>query len=139
MSATSNWKNTERMWPKMLGKFGVEAKRISRAGNFAESIHDTIVYKFPELKCDTKFSIKPWKQSNMLEIVRTKYCQDKNQIPLLYCRQFKDRGGKVVIDDDFAAMLIAHWLQVLPKEELWDIYTGKKKPAADDSLGESDE
>ncbi len=131
MSATSNWKNTERMWPKMLAKFGVSASRISRAGNFAESIHDVTVDSFPELRSDCKFSVQAWRQNNMLEIVRDKYCKEPNQIPLLYCRQFKDRGGKVVIDDDFAAMLIAFWLNKGTKEDLWDIYTGKKKPTKD--------
>ena len=128
MSATGNWKNTERMWPKCLAKFGVEAERISRSGNYSESIHDCRVMGFPELKSDTKFSVKPWRQNNMLEVVREKYCKLKTEIPLLYCRQIKDRGGKVVIDDTFAAMLLAFWLGKGTKEDLWDIYLGKKPP-----------
>lgn len=124
--ATNNWKRNESMWANVLAKFGVEAKRISRAGNFSESIHDVVVNGFPELKSDAKFSIKPWRQNNMLEVVRDKYCKLPNEIPLLYCRQYKDRGGKVVIDDDFAAMLIAFWMGKGTKEELWNIYMGKK-------------
>jgi hypothetical protein len=60
---------------------------------------------FMSLKIDAKFSAsKPWRQNNMLEVVRDKYCPEKSDIPVLYCRQYKDRGGKLVIDDDSDAM-----------------------------------
>ena len=128
MSKTTNWKNNELAWPKKLAKYGVQAKRISRAGNYSESVHDTDIPSFPELKSDCKFSNQPWRQNNMLEIVRDKYCPNREDIPLLFCRQYKDRKGKVVIDDEFAAMLIAYWMGVAPKEELWEIYKGERKP-----------
>lgn len=127
MSSTGNWKNNERAWSKVLKKYNVESTRISRAGNYSESVHDNDVPEFPQLKSDCKFSTKPWRQNNMLEIVRDKYCPNKDDIPLLFCRQIKDRGGKVVVDDEFAAMLISFWLGKGTKEELWDIYLGKKK------------
>jgi hypothetical protein len=50
MSATNNWKNNEKYFPKCLAKYGVDAERISRAGNYAESIHDMRVHGFHELK-----------------------------------------------------------------------------------------
>lgn len=129
---TARWKNTEKMFPKLLGKFGISAERISRAGNYAVSTYDCIINSFPELKSDCKFSIQGFKTSRMLEVVREKYCTLPNDIPVLFCRGYKERGGKVTIDATFFAMLLAFWMGKGTKESLWDIYTKKSSKEADD-------
>jgi hypothetical protein len=123
MSATSNWKNNERIWPKILAKYFIKAERISRAGNYCESIHDTKIHDFEEVKSDCKFSTKGFKTSRLLDVVREKYCPTKFDIPLLFCRAYKERGGKVTVDAEFMAMLMAFWLGKADKATLWSIFT----------------
>jgi len=107
---TSRWKNAERQLANILSEYGIPAERISRAGNYSESTYDVRVLGFPELKCDSKYSIKGFLTSRLLEVVREKYCKNKGDIPIIFCKGYKERRGKIVIDVDFFAELLKCWI-----------------------------
>jgi len=121
----SRWKNAEKGIVTLLAKFGVTAERISRGSDFGKSIDDVRVYGAPELKVDSKYSVNNWKTSRLLEEVREKYCINSIEVPILFCKGYKEQGYKVTIDGDYFAMLLAHWLGKGTKEELEKIFYGR--------------
>lgn len=122
-AATARWKNNEKAWADLLCKYKLNAKRISRAGNFAQSIDDVSIEELPWTSNDTKYSIQGWKQNRLLDETEAKYCKEKGDTAILITKGYKERGQCATIDAEFLAMLLAFYAGVGTKEELWAIYT----------------
>lgn len=128
MSAkTARWKNAERQLADIFIKYNIDAERISRAGNYSESTHDINVKDMPELKPDSKYSQAGFKTSRLLEVIRDKYCKEKGEIPLLFCKGYRERSGKITMDAEFISMLLSFWLDKGTKEQLMKIYLKEDK------------
>lgn len=124
---TQRWKSAERLGAKLFSKYKLESERISRSGNFGESTYDIKVKDHPELKVDSKYSQAGFRTNRMLDIVQSKYCSEKTDIPVLLTKGYKEIGMKATVDAEYLAMLLSFWLGYGSKEELEDIYFGKKK------------
>lgn len=124
MSKTARWKNAERQLADIYQKFKIDAERISRAGNYSESTYDVRINGAPELKSDSKYSQAGFKTSRLLEVIREKYCPNKQDVPILFCKGYREHGGKITVDAEFFSMLLAFWLGKGTKEELLDIFNG---------------
>lgn len=134
MSAkTERWKNAERRAVKVLQKYKIPAERImDRSGNFAISTYDARINGLHEAKIDIKYSIKNFKTSTMLDIVRDKYCEFPNDFPVMMCVGYKENNFKTTIDADIFAMLLSFWMGCSTKEELWSIFTSKSSKDTSD-------
>ncbi len=111
MSAKSDrWKRAEKQLAEILKKHGINAERISRGSNYSVSTYDIDVKDCPELKCDSKYSLAGFKTSTLLEIIREKYCKNPEDKPVLFCKGYKEIGGKITIDVDFFAELLKCWI-----------------------------
>lgn len=137
-AATSRWKNCERLLAKTLEKYGIGAKRITRAGNYSESTWDVTVFGFPELKLDSKYSLQGFRTSRMLETVRRKYCPAKTDIPVLFCKGYKEISGKVTIDAEFFAILLSFWMGKDTKENLLAKFNKRRVPKLDQQTEDED-
>lgn len=107
---TQRWKNAEKGAAELLQKYGINAERISRGSNYAISDYDVRINGFPEIKTDSKYSAGGFRTSRLLEIVRDKYCKEKNDIPVLFCKGYREHGFKVTIDGEFFAELLKLWI-----------------------------
>jgi hypothetical protein len=122
-AATSRWQNNERGWAKVLCKYGLNAKRITRAGNYAQSIDDVSIEELPWTSNDAKYSIKGWVGNRLLSEIEYKYCKEKGDTAILITKGYKERGAMASVDAEFLAMLLAFYAGVGTKESLWAIYT----------------
>lgn len=131
MSKTSRWKGAEYYFAKLYQKFNIPAKRKSRSGNFSESTWDVDIETLPGefvLVSDSKYrSAQPWRHHGTFQEIQAKYCPDKNYIPIMLTKNYEEDGGYITIKDKFFAMLLAYWLGTASKQELLEIYFGKKK------------
>lgn len=125
-AATQRWKSNEKIWAKILGRYGVTASRISRAGNFGLSTFDVLIEDLPELKSDTKYSIKGWKENRLLAETADAYCE-KSDTAILLTKGYQETGQCATVNAEFLAFLIALWLETQPKEELLKIYHKEAK------------
>ena len=130
-AATARWKNCERAIAKLLGKYGVPAERVSRASNYHVSDYDVKILDDPSAKIDGKYSLKGFATSRLLDIVKEKYCTLKEDVPMLFCKGYKERGFKTTVEGEYFVMLLAFWQGRGTKEELLTIYN-KEAPAAGD-------
>jgi len=89
-AATASWKNAERQWAETLRKYALNAKRITRAGNFSESTWDVSCDTLPWLKSDTKYSIHGWKENRLLSETEYKYCKEKEDTAILITKGYKE-------------------------------------------------
>ena len=108
-NTTTNWKNAERAWSIILNKYGFTSKRKTRAGNYSESTFDVDIPEAPELKSDSKYSIKGFKTNRLYEVVKAKYCKDKGDEAILLTKGYKETGLKATVDAEFLAKLLAYW------------------------------
>jgi len=126
MSKSGNWKNSERQWAVTLQEFGVEATRISRAGNYAVSTYDVSIPSAEWLKSDSKYSEKAWKSNRLLNETEFKYCKYPGDTAVLITKSYKERGQCATVDSRFMAMLIAYW-EGGDRKELWNKYVNPRK------------
>lgn len=125
--STISWKNNERQWAKDLQTFGVEAERISRAGNYSVSIHDIDIKAAPWIKSDAKYSEKNFKVNRLFNETEFKYCKEKEDTVVLLTKGYKERGQCATVDSRFLAMLLSFYLGCGTKEDLWKIYLKEVK------------
>ena len=122
MSKTDNWKNSERHWARTLQKYKVPAKRISRGSNYSISTYDVEVENHPEIISDSKYSqSRPFRISGLLREIKNKYCKNKNDLALLYTRNYKEHGGLISMDEVWAAKLISVYFCFATREEVENI------------------
>ncbi len=127
-AATQRWKNLEKKWEKMLCRFKVPAKRRTRGNDWAESTDDVEIIGHPTLRSDTKYSTAGFKVNRLHAVMEEKYCPEDDYFAILLTAGYKERGMKAMVEGEFMAMLISHWLGYGTKEELMDIYlNGPKK------------
>lgn len=123
-AATQRWKNNEKQWSETLQKYGLQATRISRAGNFSESIHDVDIPELPWAKSDTKYSVNGFKESRLRDETEFKYCKERGDTAILITKGYKERGQGANVDAEFLAMLLAYWAgEGKNRDILWAIYT----------------
>lgn len=119
MSKESNrWKGAERQVSDIYNKYKVPATRITRAGNYAISTYDVEIEGHPEIKSDSKYSIRGFKTNRMLDVVEAKYCKEEGDIPVLFTKGYKERGMKATCDAELFAKMLSYWLGLATKEEL---------------------
>lgn len=126
---TSRWKNNERQTAEIFNEFLIPAERINRSGNYSESTYDVSLKEHPRFKLDSKYSVSGFKTSRMLDVVADKYCKEKEDIPILLTKGFRETGQKATVDARFLAMLLSHWLGYAQPAELEKIYYKEKKDA----------
>lgn len=135
-NAANRWKSAEKAVAKLLQKYNIPAERISRSGNYSVSDFDVRINGYPEAKIDSKYSVKSFHTTTLLNIVREKYCEFDRDIPMLFCKGYQERGFKVTADGDYFAMLLAFWLGKGTKEELWAIFTKQSSTKEEDGSEE---
>ena len=97
MKRTSTWKQLERDSAKELG-----GERVSRGADFGVEDVDVTIEDFPSFKVDTK-RYKKFSVYSLYESVKSKYCKDKNDEPILILRQHGKHTKLAVIDLDLLA------------------------------------
>jgi hypothetical protein len=100
MSRSQAWKNAERQLATILG-----GQRVLRGADFSESDVDVVVADMPFLKFDSKYRARHSHHS-LLEEIRTKYCKQTYDIPVLFTKARRQQGGCITIDADFFAFLL---------------------------------
>lgn len=128
MARSQSWKDLEKKWSEILCKYGLTAHRVSRAGNYQVSDYDVKVAEMPELISDCKYSIHSFKTNRLLDEVEDKYKKAKGDTAILVTKGYKEHGQDASCDSEFMAMLLAYWVGVGSKEDLWATYS-KTKPA----------
>lgn len=120
MARSNAWKDLERWIAELLKQFGLDAYRKTRGQDWGKSDFDAEIKDHPQFKFDCKYSIKRWKTSSMLETVREKYCKEKlkvtpdeiiGDVPILICKNYRERGAKITVDADVFVMLLAYYLR----------------------------
>lgn len=132
MSKTQNWKNAEYYFRDVYRKYNIPAERKSRAGNWGEKDFEVHIDNHPEIVSDSKYSeARPFRHHGLLEEEEGKYCKDekgkwkKGFHAVLLTKNYKERGARISVEDEFFAMLLSHWLGYGTKEELQAIYEGR--------------
>lgn len=118
MSNTDNWKRNEKQIPELLKKWGIEAFRKTRGSDFSKSDFDAEVVGEPWLKLDGKYSVKGFSSSRTLSETEFKYCKEKGDFAVLFCKAYKEIGQRIVIDDDLFGGLLAVFLKKMTPEEV---------------------
>lgn len=94
------WKDLERLVAAELN--GV---RVMRGADFSKSDVDVKVADFESLRIDAKYRQR-WAHHKFLDEVRTKYCSDTDDIPILITKAAKQRGAVVCLSlSDFGILL----------------------------------
>lgn len=126
MSKVDNWKRLEKEFPLLLQKYGIPAyRREQRQANYAISIDDVGITGHDYIKIDTKYQKAGWSVNTLLNTLKKKYCKTPDDFGVIVTKGGSERGQKVVIQDDFFAILLSYWLGYKTKEELLEIYHGK--------------
>jgi hypothetical protein len=94
------WKNLERQVAKALG-----GKRVLRGANFAIEDVDVKLDDIPYLRIDAKYR-KKHAHHTLFEEVKTKYCQESGQIPVLVTKHHNQDGACVTVDLEFFSILL---------------------------------
>jgi hypothetical protein len=94
------WKNLERQVAKALG-----GKRVLRGANFSVEDVDVKLEDIPFIRIDAKYRKKHAHHTLMAEI-KTKYCQEDGQIPVLVTKHHNQDGAYVTVDLEFFAILL---------------------------------
>lgn len=115
---TVRWKSAEKKVAEIYTKYKIPASRITRAGNYAISTYDVEIEGHPEIKSDSKYSVRGFKTNRMLDVVEAKYCKEKGDIPVLFTKGYKETGMKATCDAELFAKLLSYWLGLATKEEL---------------------
>lgn len=128
MSKVTNWKNNEKALTELANYFKIRAERINRSGNYAVSTYDCDFLNIPEMKPDAKYSIKGFKTSRMLNEVQSKYCKKEGDIPLLFCRGYRESkwDAKITLPAPYALALISYWNGLSTKLELEELLKDAK-------------
>lgn len=119
MPTTQASKNAEKQWARVLTEFKVTCERILRMGDYSQRTFDVKIFgPCDNIKSDAKYTKQHWRQNGMLDVVADKYCKTKADQPLGFFKHWKERGGKVLLNDRFAAALISYWGGYATKAEL---------------------
>jgi hypothetical protein len=117
--SSQTWKNNERQVAKTLNDWGIAATRkMGRMTNYSISDFDVEVEEAPWLKPDAKYSIKGFRTNRILDETTHKYCKEKGDFAVLFCKGFKELGQKAVMDSELFAGLLSYWLGKKTKEEV---------------------
>lgn len=119
------WKASESQWPKTLKEFKVGAVRISRAGDYSQSIDDVRILGADWLKNDCKYRKSGFLSSTLLKDTEDLYCKEPGDTQIVITKGYRQVGQDCVVHDRFMAMLLSYWLGCATKEELWEIYLKK--------------
>lgn len=125
--STGNWKSAEAQLANVLQEFNIPAfRKTTRSGNWGVSDDDVGIEGADWLKNDSKYSkASPFKNHRLLSVIEEKYCKSKDDVPVLYTKNYKEHFGCITVKVKFFAMLLSYWLGHGTKEELWAIYTKK--------------
>lgn len=128
MSLTDNWKNAEYYFRNLYLKYKIPARRDTRMGNYSVSDFEIKIDEQPHIKSDAKYSqARPYRHHGKLAEIEFKYCKDNpDAFGVLLTKNYKEHGACITVRDEIFAMLLSHWLGYGTKEELWEIYKGKK-------------
>jgi hypothetical protein len=134
----TNWKGAENQLARILREFGIPAERKqTRNFNWAVSDFDVGVDGHDNLKFDSKYSkVRPFRHHGLLYTIKQKYCKGKEDIPILFTKNYKEHFGNISVEVKFFAMLLAYWLGVADKDTLWNIFTGATKPFSNEDAKE---
>lgn len=111
--------NLEKQWEKILKKYGIPAyRKQERRLNFSISVDDVGILGYPSIKSDCKYRASGFAANTLLDEVESKYCKTPEDFAILICKGKNERGQKVVIDSEVAAMLLSYWLGFNTKEDL---------------------
>jgi len=117
-AATSRWKNNEKQIPDLFAKWGIEAYRKTRGADFSKSDTDAEIIGEEWLKLDGKYSVAGFATSRILSETEAKYCKEKGDFAVLFCKAYKEVGQRIVIDDDLFAGLLSYFMGRKTKEEV---------------------
>ncbi len=128
MSKTTNWKNAEHYFANVYKKYKMPAFRDTRAGDYSKVDYEIKITGHPEIASDSKYSqARPFRHHGLVQEIEFKYCKDNpDAFGVLLTKNYKEHGACITVRDEIFAMLLSHWLGYGTKEELWEIYKGKK-------------
>jgi len=121
MSATTNWKNTEKAAADILLEYKIPAKRHTRAGNFSESTWDVDIEPNPYIdpRVDAKFTkANPFRELNLLKGVKKKYCSEPKHIPIVFLHNYKDKFNGFLLEEKHLAGLLSYFMGYCSREEI---------------------
>lgn len=123
-----NWKQAEKLLADVLCQFKIPAYRKNRANNYAISDTDVGIEGHDEFKLDSKYSkAAPFRHHGKIEIIKSKYCKTKEDIAILFTKNYREQYGYITIDVRFFAALLSYWLGAADKETLTRIYNKEDK------------
>ena len=106
------WKQLEKWWSTALQKAGLPAERISRAGNWSESTYDVKIMGHPEYISDCKYSKAGFKVNRLHRETTEKYAKKGDKV-IVVTRGYNEKP-KAMVDAEFMAKLLAHWINNPP-------------------------
>jgi len=119
---SARWKGAEKQGSNMANEFLIPAERINRSNDYSISDYDIRFLEHPRFKLDNKYSQAGFKTSRMLDVVEAKYCKEKEDIPILLTKGYKEVGMKATVDARLLFMLLSYWLGYSDKQTLENIY-----------------
>lgn len=115
----SNWQNAERKLAEILREYKIPAKRVTRGGDWGKSDTDIHIEGFPEYQIDQKYTkAQNFRHHGKLKEIRAKYCKNKEDVPILATRNYKEHLCVVSVEAEFFAKLLSYWLGFADKETL---------------------
>ena len=129
MTAKSQrWKQNEKFLEELANEFKIKAKRKNRADNYAISDFDVEFIDAPNIKPDAKYRVSGFTTNRLLDETKTKYCKEPGDIPLIFCRGYRDTklDAKITLPAPYALALISYWNGFCGKLELEEILKGNK-------------
>lgn len=126
MSDSSNWKSSEKKAAETYRKFNLPAVRETRGADFSRKDYEVKIYLEGnpiEVVTDSKYSkAAPFKVHGLVKEIKAKYCPQKNQIPVLYTRNYKEVGAYFTVEEKIFAGLLGYFLGTVSKEEVLGVW-----------------